>query len=236
MRIYIPLRDDVAVVIGLAQRTSGKARPKNVALDGGAAGIGSRLRADRIRGIDPLHNLSVADSHIGVGRSIRHAVVGESGADAEEIGADAVVAFRAVGKILFGRIYHAAGGALGNAPDGVCFVKSIRGSMGHLRQLAERRRNSECLRMVDCVLGSERQAEKQKSGRGTQRHTDTHSIHRVFVGPFVAASVGQRCELSEVKHTTGDNTTIYYVVNCNCLHLLGSGISTVALWRVVQVS
>src|SRR5450755_2276068 len=103
MRLHVPLRDDVAVIVSRAYPT--EIVPKRVALNGCATRIGRYLRTNRIGGVDPLHDLRVADRHVGVGRSVGHAVVGEPIADSQEVRDYAVIGFRAVDRALFHPVY-----------------------------------------------------------------------------------------------------------------------------------
>src|ERR1700691_5710974 len=106
MRLRVPLRDDVAVIVSRAYPA--EIVPKRVALNGRATRIRRYLRTNRIRGVDPLHDLSVADRHVGVGRSVGNAVVGEPIADSEEVRDYAVIGFRAVDRALFHRVHDLA--------------------------------------------------------------------------------------------------------------------------------
>src|ERR1700690_4030693 len=125
MRLRGPLRDDVAVVVSRAN--SAEAGPQRVALNGRATRIRRHFRTNRIRGVDPLHDLSVADRHVGVGRSVGHAVVGEPIANSQEVRDYAVIGFWAVDRALFHRVYDLSfsGKTLGNPANRIRFMKTV---------------------------------------------------------------------------------------------------------------
>src|SRR5208283_3878245 len=149
MRLHVPLRDDVAIVVVGAYPAEGG--PQGVALDGGPARAGS-LVANRVGDVHPLDNLGVAHRHVGVGRSVRNAVVGEAIADSQEIQADAV-SHSVWGAALLHRVHYWSDGAFGNAAYWVGFVETVLRRLRQLGQVAQRWRycKADCM-LSDCVI------------------------------------------------------------------------------------
>ena len=85
----VPLSDDVAVVMGCAESAQG--RPKVLPSSGPASTAPVVLSQIAIRYVDPLHDLGVAHCHVGIGRRIRNAVVGEAVAHTKDVQADGIV-------------------------------------------------------------------------------------------------------------------------------------------------
>src|SRR5208283_1823964 len=122
MRLHVPLRDDVTIIVIGAYPAEGA--PNRVALDRRATRTRA-LVANCVGDVHPLDNLGVAHGHVCVRGSVRNTVVGEAVADSKEIEADAVSHSRSADAALFHSIHYVADGAFGNTANRVSFVKTI---------------------------------------------------------------------------------------------------------------
>ncbi len=91
-----------------------------------------------------MHDLGVANRHVGIGRCVWNAVVGKTVANSQEIRADSVRRYRRK-KALLDRIHDRPRMWFGNAADRVGFVKAILRWLWQLGEFAERSRNSKRL-------------------------------------------------------------------------------------------
>ena len=132
----VPVSDDQSVLPSMAEPHA----------------LGRRLRTHRIGRIHPLQNLSIADRHIGIGRRVRNAVIGEAVAHAQEIRFHSEAGFWSLGPALFNRVRHFSKGTLGNAPDRIRFVETVMRRLGQLSQFPEGCRNAKRNRMIDRIL------------------------------------------------------------------------------------
>src|ERR1051326_8237187 len=122
MSLDVPLRNDVAIVLRLAERVSRKASPQFVPGDSRAASVRRSLLAHGVRSIDPLHDLSVAHCHGRVRRSYAVAEVRKTISNPKEISPDAEFARCGDGEVLLDCVHHMSEIALGNPADWVRFV------------------------------------------------------------------------------------------------------------------